>query len=116
MTTSRRSLNCKTKKNKGGKSNKYKQRQIQNLLNLGFTNHFIDMTSRSGIGYNRLSTNFENSGKTIQEYMKDIYEELEINPHDELTDIESGSSRNSSHGGKRRNKKTRKHRKKRIRN
>jgi len=118
----RRTRRIKTKRNNkmkrvmsGGAT--YSPEEKTQLRGSGFSDSFIKLLEPT-TGFNVLLGDFQNSGKTAEQYMRDMYSELDINPDDGFTTDESQSSQDSqySQGGKRRNKRrtriiTRKHNK-----
>lgn len=109
----RKHLKCKTRKNKMYKKMKggiYSPNQVQQLMNAGFTPQFLQIAYKGKIGFNVLINDFQNSGKTAQQYMQDTYNDLGFDPDDGMT---SGEESDQDGGKKKkyRGKKTRKNRK-----
>jgi hypothetical protein len=107
----RKHLKCKTRKNKIYKKmigGIYSPNQVQQLMNAGFSPQFLQFAYKGKIGFNVLMDDFQNSGKTAQQYMQDTYNDLGFDPDDGMTSDEDSDQ----DGGRRRNrKKTRKNRK-----
>lgn len=118
MSKSRSSKRSKSIKRKTKRNNKmkrvmnggatYTNTEKTQLRETGFSDSFIKLLEPT-TGFNVLLADFQNSGKTAEQYMRDMYNELNINPDDGFTTDESQSSQDSqySQGGKRRNKGTR---------
>jgi len=99
----------KTKRNKNKimKGGSYTQEQQQQLINAGFNQQFLQFVQRFNIGFGFLWSGFEQSGNTAQQYMQQIYDELEINPDDGFTDTEDNDDDDEQDGGKRKKSKKR---------
>ena len=98
----RKSKRPNSKKNmRGG----YTQEENQQLLNLGFTEQFLQLVRRGRIGFNRLLINLQESGLTPEQYMQQTYDSLEINPDEGFTSGEESSD--EQQGGRKRKSKRR---------
>jgi len=105
-----RKTSMKHKKRTNSKKNMiggYTAQQNQQLLDVGFTEQFLQIVSRARIGFNMLFNNFQQSNLTAQQYMQQTYADLDINPDEGFTDEEDNDD-DEQEGGKKRNKKTKK--------
>jgi hypothetical protein len=114
VKSKRRHLRYKTRKNKMYKKMKggaYTPEQVQQLIDAGFTQQFVKIAYRGKIGFNVLFNDFQNSGKTVQQYMQDTYNDLGIEPDEGMTSGEEDSDQDGGKNKKHCGKKTRKNRK-----
>ena len=98
------------KKNKNMRGGIYTTEQTQQLLNFGFTPDFLQILDRSRVGFDMLLNNFQESNLTAQEYMKQTYNDLDINPDEGFTDDEYDEDEEQE-GGKKRKYKRKTHKK-----
>ena len=75
----------------------YTLEQNQYLLQLGFTEHFLQVVNSARVGFAMLLNDFQASNLTPGQYMQETYDNLDINPDDGLTDEES---EDDQYGGK----------------
>jgi len=99
--------NFKTKKNthkKNMKGGRYSIEQQQQLINIGFTQQFLQIVERAKIGFDFLLGSFEQSGLTAEQYMKQTYDDLELNPEEGFTDAEDNDDDDDEQDGGKRKK------------
>jgi len=66
----------------------YSVEQNQQLLNMGFTEQFLQIVNRARVGFNVLLNDFHSSNLTADQYMKQTYDTLGIDQDDGFTDDE----------------------------
>jgi hypothetical protein len=99
MTKSRMNHKIKRANSKRNMRGGYTLEQNQYLLQLGFTEHFLQVVNSARVGFAMLLNDFQASNLTPDQYMQETYDNLDINPDDGLTDEES---EDDQYGGKKR--------------